>query len=176
MDEFKESNIVHFPKQVPTENITPLRTLPQSARSFFLNITESASGHFCGEISNLFYEDAIAFCGLDEAFLRMNEMMDELDCPQASTELRSFCGRKKKEAKPSEAKYHRRELLFERYCGKEFMQSPLSHKPQIQIEVLYRQNATWQGRITLMRPFEPRRRSFRSVLELMYLIHSAYQM
>lgn len=179
MDEVKKTNIVNFPKQVPTENITPLhtcRTLPQSARSFFLNIEESDNGHFSGEIFNLFYEDAVPFHGLDEAILRMNQMMDELGSPQASTALRSFCDSTKEQGESWEAMYQRREQLLERYCDKAFMQSPLSRKPQIQIEVLYRQNATWQGRIALMRPFEPRRKSFRSVLELMYLIHSAYQM
>lgn len=55
------------------------------------------------------------------------------------------------------------------------MQTPLLHKPQIQIEVLYRQNATWQGTVSLLRPFEPHKVSFRSALELMYLINSAYQ-
>ncbi|BCK81612.1 hypothetical protein MM50RIKEN_13750 [Vescimonas coprocola] len=177
MDEFKKTNIVNFPKQGPAEKITPLRTchtLPQSARSFFLNIKEMENGHFSGEIFNLFYEDAIPFCGLDEAILRMNQMMDELSSPQASTALRSFCDRKK-EAESEVALYQRREQILERYYEKEFMQSRLSRKPQIQIEVLYRQNATWQGRISLMRPFEPRCKCFRSVLELIHLIHSVYQ-
>lgn len=104
----------------------------------------------------------------------MNQMMDELSSPQASTALRSFCDRKK-EAESEVALYQRREQILERYYEKEFMQSRLSRKPQIQIEVLYRQNATWQGRISLMRPFEPRCKCFRSVLELIHLIHSAYQ-
>ena len=159
------------------ENKNAPYPMPSSACTFFLRITDSANGHFCGEICNLLYEETIPFQGLDEAFLRMDQMMDELGCPQAATELCSFPRGKKQRADETEHAtiVEMRAWRCKRYWDKGFMQSRLSRKPQIQIEVLYRQNATWQGRISLMRPFEPRCKCFRSVLELIHLIHSAYQ-
>ena len=148
-----------------------------SAHTFFLSITESANGHFCGEICNLYYEEAIPFDGLDKAILRMNMMMDDLGCPQAATELRCFESKRRQGSRQrfGESTRQEWEQRYRHYWNKKFMQAPLLHKPQIQIEVLYRQNATWQGTVSLLRPFEPCKVSFRSALELMYLINSAYQ-
>ena len=148
-----------------------------SAHTFFLSITESENGHFCGEICNLYYEEAVPFDGLDKAILRMDEMMDDLGCPQAATELRRFESKRRQRSYRSldENIRQEREQRYRHYWNKKFMQTPLLHKPQIQIEVLYRQNATWQGTVSLLRPFEPCRASFRSALELIYLINSAYQ-
>lgn len=149
--------------------------LPTSARTFFLNITKSVNGHFCGEICNLFYADAIPFNGLDEAILRMNKILDELGCPQSSTELRSFQhswtkGSRKREKETLQESNQR----YQQYWNKSFMQLPLSHRPQLQIDILYRQNATWQGTIVLMQSLERKKANFRSVLELLHLIRSAY--
>lgn len=161
-----------------TENKNVPYPMPSSARTFFLRITDSANGHFCGEICNLLYEETIPFQGLDEAFLRMDQMMDELGCPQAATELRSFPRGKKQRADETEHAtiVEMRAWRCKRYWDKGFMQTVPFQKPQLQIEVLYRQRASWQGRLTLMWPAKPQEQSFRSVLELMHLIHSAYQM
>ena len=85
-----------------TENKNVPYPMPSSARTFFLRITDSANGHFCGETCNLLYEETIPFQGLDEAFLRMDQMMGELGCPQAATELRSFPRGKKQRADETE--------------------------------------------------------------------------
>lgn len=41
------------------------------------------------------------------------------------------------------------------------------------IQIMYRQHSSWQGKIVQMRRKPPREAHFRSVLELLYLIHSA---
>ena len=149
--------------------------LPISARTFFLSITTAANGHFSGEICNLFYEDAIPFNGLDEAILRMDKILDELGCPQPSTKLRSFQRSGTKHSrKKEETILQERNRRYQQYWNKDFMQSALSHRPQLQVEVLYRQNATWQGTIVLMQPLERKKANFRSVLELLHLIQSVH--
>ena len=70
-------------------------TMPLSARSFFVNVMMDTDGYYYGTINQIFYEKEVLFYGLDDAILKIDHMLDELRCPQASTELREFDEKKK---------------------------------------------------------------------------------
>lgn len=153
------------------------RIFPFPARRFFITILHTENGHFCGEINNLFYEESIPFNGLDSAILKMDKMMDVLGSPQAATILRSFQPHKcrKQPVQGTNCLQQERERRYQYYLNKKFMELKTAHTPQIQIEVLYRQNTTWQGTVLFATAKNPRKENFRSVLELINLIHSGCQ-
>ena len=64
--------------------------LPENSRTFMLQVQKQPDGQVCGSIHNLYLEQVQPFCGLAEAILQMDAMMDALDCPQTSAEHRSF--------------------------------------------------------------------------------------
>lgn len=170
-------------KEANTEQRYSSYTLPMAARCFCLHMTKVNDSHFEGEIRNLFFEEIVAFNGLDEAFLYMDRMMDELGCPQAGTILRDFRRKQKKrqnhgkELAAEEQIQHEKELRFRQYWNKNFLEVSGTWKVSFKIEILYRQFSSWQGEITVLLPgrLKGKKQYFRSVLELMNLIWSAYQ-
>lgn len=154
-------------------------TLPVSARAFFIKVNSISEEGIKGEIRHLFFDESVRFYGLDDAILKMDSMMDQLDCPQASTILRDFNGeseslRKRQEKK---SKYHKKELPeFRQYWDEDVFQSVRPGMPSYLISVMFRQNSSWQGEISWWKPKEKVKTvHFRSVLELIHLIWSSME-
>jgi len=103
------------------------------------------------------FEDDIEFMGAIPLLLRMEQIMDESNCPQRGEEPRNFgvdsrlVSFSDKNAQKAE---DRRQAIA-----------------TFQINVMFRQNATWQGRLLWID--ENMEASFRSVLELIRLLDSA---
>lgn len=153
---------------------------PMAARYFFLTLPKNHNKHFEGKLTHAFYKFPIGFQGLDEAILYMNKIMDELECPQTSCILRDFRTKRerKKQTKAGRSEeneeiWQKREQAYQRYWNKDFTQPPFTAQSVVQIEVRYRQNASWQGTVTIIAPKSTKKENFRSVLELMNLIYSA---
>ena len=64
--------------------------LPETSRTFMLQVGKQPDGQLWGSIHNLYLEQPQTFSGLAEAILQIDAMMDGLDNPQACTEHRSF--------------------------------------------------------------------------------------
>ncbi len=155
--------------------------MPLEARSFFLNVVMDAEGQICGTMNNIFFEHEISFCGLADAVLKIDHILDELGCVQASTELRSYFEKREK------AKSH---LLSIEERIKEENRVRIPHKDIESlnldsegklncfiVEILYRQNSSWQGCCTWRKHSKnPKKEYFRSVLELLKLIQSSFEM
>ena len=90
--------------------------MPMEARSFFINVKQDDKGCFYGTINDIFYQYEMEFQGLDDAILKIDSMLDELGCVQASTELRSF---KKKEKKSDDSNLTREIIRFSRFLNGE---------------------------------------------------------
>ena len=148
--------------------------LPLSARLFVVELTLQEGRVGQGLIHNLFFAEPRSFSDLGDAILKMDHMMDELRCPQADTERRSFCS-----AKRVRGKRTREERMRDEQAGKTFVQHRhsdiftrrLAGASAFYINVIYRQHSSWQGEVTW--PETGQKKSFRSALELMYLIMSA---
>ena len=95
------------------------------------------------------------FQSLSRFLIQMEDMLDGMQMPQSYTAARGFSG------------------LFESKEGKR----PRGEKPQegklatFAIRILFRQNASWQGSVAWLEG--GREDSFRSVLELIFLMDSA---
>jgi len=107
-----------------------------------------------GRMYNLSRKGGIPFQSLTQLLLSMEQLLNDMDCPQADTSPRAFW---------SESP---REVVI-----------PLAETPEngklatFQIRILFRQHASWQGSILWLG--ERREERFRSVLELILLLDSA---
>lgn len=118
-------------------------------------------GRITGRLFLSNVREPFIFTDIDQMVLRMDRYFDEIRFPMASTESRSF---------------HRTKPNTERKEGVKRMQdmSILNHKGDkatFIIQIQYRQNATWQGKIVWAD--QNKTQYFRSALEMMKLIDSA---
>lgn len=132
------------------------RIIPLEARRFFINIGKNTEGCFCGSISQICNESEFCFCGLDNAILKIDKMLDALGCMQGAAELRSFGDRDEPDLSavmPDEDKMN-----------------------TFIIDIIYRQHNSWQGTLIWRNsPEVPLKKNFRSVLELLRLIQSSFE-
>ena len=156
--------------------------LPLLARSFFVNVMVDIDGHYYGTINQVFYEKEVLFYGLDDAVLKIDHMLDELRCPRASTELRKFENKSKPDLNTwtveERIEAEKKKNLHTQYRSIETLKKDA--KKQLNcfiVDVMYRQNSSWQGCITWRNySKKPKREYFRSVLELLKLIQSSFVM
>lgn len=101
------------------------------------------------------YRDGVGFDSLTQFLLRMDDMLNEMRLPQSFTAVRAF--------HPAAAE----------------PDSPPQEQPKegklatFAIRILFRQNASWQGSVTWLEG--KREETFRSVLELIFLMDSALE-
>ena len=66
-------------------------------------VDEKADGKFCGRLYNPYREEGIAFSGVMEFLIRMEELLDQMQFPQPFTKMRSFSGATGQSAAPPQA-------------------------------------------------------------------------
>jgi len=114
--------------------------------------------------------EALPFHGLMEMMFAMECMLDSMNFPQAYFEYRSFSG---KCAALTEKKKQNEVRESMEGMEKEFMDDEKTPRSTFVVNVLFRQNATWQGTINWVDKKQTKR--FRSSLELMRLIDEALE-
>lgn len=148
--------------------------LPLSARIFMLIVEERPNPGIQGCIRHLFFSQPEEFLNLTDAILRIDHMMDSLQCPQRDTQRRSFVktGWKKAlmEKDPQMESIGQEEALRQCWPARYLRKRPPGAQV-FYIQVYYRQYSSWQGEVYSCKQGEKRR--FRSVLELLYFIQSA---
>ncbi len=141
--------------------------VPVSAETFFVNVVMSEDGHFSGTICQSLQEYEITFSGIDDAIFKIDRILDKSGYTQSPSELRSFSENKKETDKNIDIDYRDTIILKN------------EENQQINcfiIDIKYRQNSSWQGCLTWRNHSEePKKQNFRSVLELMKLIHSSFE-
>lgn len=125
--------------------------VPMELKSCVIKVTSYQHRVLSGVLCSPFFPGCVAFESYMELFRLLNGMFDEMRFPESAVQLRSFS----EETAPSEP---------------ETCEEPMVLLASFRLEVHFRQNASWQGRlIWLDRHIEE---DFRSVLELMTLIDS----
>ena len=109
-----------------------------------------------GRLYNPHRPEGIAFRSVMEFLLRMEDLLDDMHFPQSFSAVRSFGAPPERTAASPPA--------AERQEGQ---------RATFAVRVLFRQNASWQGSLTWLE--EGKEESFRSVLELLLLMHSALE-
>lgn len=160
--------------------------MPLMARSFFINVNQDTEGRFYGTISQIFYKQDEVFYGLADAILKIDNMLDELGCVQALTEIRDFNRKYDKADRLVYSKLPKEERIEKEKKQNTHVQyreiDELREKASQQrncfiVDIMYRQHSSWQGRITWRNHSKrPKKEYFRSVLELLSLINSSYEM
>ena len=107
-----------------------------------------------GRIYNPYLEGNIEFSSVMSFILYMEELLEEMNFPQAYEIKRSF-GQFK-------TYIYQTGQVLSNYKGK---------KATFEVKILFRQNASWQGTVLWIE--EDKEESFRSVLELLMLMNSA---
>jgi len=111
------------------------------------------SGQLTGRLYNPWLPQAVPVRSVMELILFLDHMLDEMDFPQEFMAKRAFLPR--------------RAVELPLCSGGE----PVGRAATFSVQVLFRQNASWQGRVVWRE--ENRSETFRSALELLFLIHSA---
>jgi len=107
-----------------------------------------------GRFYNPLYAEGIRFHGVVDLIKKLENMLDQMQFPQSFSLVRRFSeARASAEQSPAEMKPHNGEIAT------------------FAVRVLFRQNASWQGSILWVEG--DREESFRSVLELIFLLDSA---
>ena len=122
-------------------------------RTTLVCIDSYTDGVMEGCLCNPFSEGE-SFKSLTQFLVKMESMLDEMQCPQAHTETRSFGDPIKMTA------------------GTELPQArERGTAATFQLKIIFRQHASWQGVVTWLET--GKEESFRSVLELILLMDSA---
>ena len=108
-----------------------------------------------GRFYNPHYSEGVQFHGVVDLIKKLDNMLDQMQFPQSFSIVRTFSSSKvtKEGGAPAGMKPHNGELAT------------------LAVKVLFRQNASWQGSVLWVEG--NREESFRSVLELIFLMDSA---
>lgn len=135
---------------------------------FTIALLSYENGVIYGDLHSPVLKKSIQFQNLTELILMMDQIMQDFNIPPEDGKHRSFTS-------PNKSIHIRldyQELKqdnFEKYLNRSLMY-PKKSKDIFMVKVMYRQNNTWQGKITWLRT--NRVRFFRSELELANLIYS----
>jgi len=139
-------------------SVASRNVVPEDWKTSVIRVTSYDDKNLRGSLYNPYYGEEMTFRNLTRLLLLMEDVMDGLNCPQASVQSRRF----QETAKPGE-----RETLQE-----EWLQAPDKEViATFQVKVLFRQGASWQGKVTWVE--QQKEMSFRSALELIKLMDSA---
>ena len=129
------------------------RPWTETSRATIVCVDENREGVLSGRIYNGSVEEGRSFRCLTEFLREMEDILSKAEFPKPFTAQRTF-GAISREAAvlPGTEKKVGREATF-------------------LVRVLFRQNATWQGSVTWQEGKQ--KQSFRSALELIFLINSA---
>lgn len=108
---------------------------------------------FAGRFYNPYMKNGGEFKSLMQMLLKMEQMLDAMEFPQSFTQKRSFADYPRLKTGPPST---------------EFSQGKLA---TFAIKIIFRQNTSWQGSILWLEWGEEQ--SFRSALELIYLMNNA---
>lgn len=135
---------------------------------FTIALLSYENGVIYGDLHSPVLKKSIQFQNLTELILMMDQIMQDFNIPPEDGKHRSFTS-------PNKSIHIRlnyqdlRQDNFEKYLNRSLMY-PKKSKDIFMVKVMYRQNNTWQGKITWLRT--NRVRFFRSELELANLIYS----
>ena len=139
-------------------SIASLKVVPEDIRTSMIRIYSYQDKNPQGTFYNRYYGEEIAFGNLTRLLLLMEDMMDQMDCPQASVRSRRFCKRPKTPERAS--------------IEQEMLPKPNQEAiATFKVKVLFRQGASWQGKLSWTEG--EKEESFRSALELVKLMDSA---
>ena len=129
------------------------RAWGEAYRTTLVCIDGYQRGVMRGRLFNQSFAAGKTFQCLTEFLQQMEDTLDDMDFPRAYSSVRGFAPKMETEARPPQS------------------QAPTGQEATFAVRVLFRQNASWQGSVTWLEG--KREQSFRSALELIFLMNSA---
>ena len=160
----EESDYIEYSTMTMTGNIT----------LFLLRIDQMHQHDISGELFNLYWKEPESFASLAEAIYKMERFMDEVNCPQTTSELRDiYLSEDGSRSRKRRSSIQRLSDLQQYWRSALFSQLEERHAV-VFIRVRYRMNHSWQG-TALWRGRDGLKKEvhFRSVLELLQILQSA---
>ena len=139
------------------------KIITNRSSAVIVQLDPNRNGDLCGRIYSRFYGSGTGFNGIHEFLNACEDLFDTLACPQAAVTERTF---REKSAAPMNTKTV--EVVEDM---DQIIQS--KGKNTFVINVLFRQNASWQGTIQWVN--QNKTQHFRSTLELIKLMDSALE-
>lgn len=131
------------------------RQLSNEYRTTVVCVDTYGSGQLSGRLYNPYFPQAVPVRSAMELLLFLDHMLDEMDFPQEFMAKRTFLPRKAVEVPLCPAGEQK------------------GRTATFSVQVLFRQNASWQGRVVWQEG--NRTEIFRSALELLFMMHSALE-
>ena len=135
--------------------LTPVNFVPYEMKTSLIKVLSYDNKTLRGFLLNPFYDEAMPFDNLMQLLFLIESMQDSLNFPQKGMVSRKF----KKDSLSSEITAPKGNSFDD--------ESPVA---SFKINILFRQNASWQGSIVWME--EQMESQFRSALEMIILIDS----
>lgn len=129
-----------------------------------IGIDGGNNGEYTGRIWHQYSDEPLSFQGTMEMVRSIENLFNQWNFPQSSTDSRSFSNKK-----PIAGEAQRKGVELQMDASR--LHNKYGGKGTFVVHVRYRQNATWQGDVIWAEKNE--RQSFRSALELLKLIDSA---
>ena len=139
-------------------SICPTKFIPREMKTTFIKVYSYHNKNIQGVISNPFYDKEIVFENMMQLIILLERISDSLFYPQKTMELRQF----------SDTSAITDPMDFPFETTTDFSNQKVL--ATFELEVIFRQNASWQGNLVYVD--QNLSSSFRSVLELFTLIDS----
>ena len=155
--------------------MTAAATLSQptsAATRMVVLVDERAPFSFSGRLYSDYFQRALPFSCPEELLSLSRALLDALSFPQTATSCRSFHSRRGASAPHPTPKRSMESMKHESSLPSQQNETvPTGKKGTFVVQVLYRQNATWQGTVRWLDTNKTQ--PFRSVLELLSLMQEA---
>jgi hypothetical protein len=138
--------------------MTPTKFVPYEMKTSVISVYSYEDKTMKGTVSNPYFAEPVAFENLMQLILLIDELQDSLSFPMESMRARSFVT-PESDAPPKTAAH---------VAGAASANPPLA---TFKINIMFRQNASWQGGIVWLE--NSTESQFRSLLELVMLFDNA---
>jgi len=142
-------------------SICPAKFIPREMKTTIIKVYSYKNKNIQGIISNPFFEQDMVFENMMQLITMVERISDSLVYPQKAMQLRQF----------SETNQNDSKEMFTFQTSADF--SNLKPIATFELEIIFRQNASWQGNIVYAE--QNLTSSFRSVLELLTLMDSVLE-
>ena len=142
-------------------SICPAKFIPREMKTTIIKVYSYKNKNIQGIISNPFFEQDMVFENMMQLITMVERIADSLVYPQKAMQLRQF----------SETNQNDSKEMFTFQTSADF--SNLKPIATFELEIIFRQNASWQGNIVYAE--QNLTSSFRSVLELLTLMDSVLE-
>ena len=133
-----------------------------------ISILSYENENLIGQLSCPYLKNSVQFNDLTQLILIMDQIMQDCHIPKCDVRYRTFCMKRQKIVSPLEYK-NQNDLINEESLKTSFMNLENTQNSFL-VEIMYRQNYSWQGKMTWIQ--ENKTKMFRSALELMHILYS----